>query len=137
MKVIDAQGSVMGRVSTHVAKLLIDGEEVHVINAEKAIITGRRKQILDRYEQRRDRGKTRKGPFFPRTPDQIVKRSIRGMIPYQTPSGREAYKNLRVHIGTPKDIDVGSAETLDDAKQSRAPSYMEVGELSKILGAKF
>ena len=65
MIVIDATGSVAGRLATAVAKKLLQGETVVIVNAELAIISGDRWKVLDHYEIKRYRGDVRSGPFFP------------------------------------------------------------------------
>jgi ribosomal protein L13 len=45
MIVIDASGSIMGRLASSVAKSLLNGEEVHVINAEEAVISDRKSVV--------------------------------------------------------------------------------------------
>ena len=93
--IIDATGLTLGRLSTNIAKRLLEGEEIAIINSEKAMISGKKSSIKERYKQKREVGTYRKGPFYPRLPDQIVKRTIRGMLPYQKPHGRTAFKRLR------------------------------------------
>jgi len=78
-KIIDAEGAILGRLCTNAAKNLLNGEEIAIINSEKAIISGKKPSIKNHYKQKRKVGTYRKGPFFPRTPDRIVKRSVRGM----------------------------------------------------------
>lgn len=133
--VIDAEGTVLGRLGTYVAKRLLNGEEIAVVNAEKAIITGKKASVKKRYKEKRELGTYRKGPFFPRMPDRLVKRTIRGMIPYQTPHGREAFKRLKCYIGVPKEFEGTKIETVDSAKKMPA-DYVTVAELSVSLGAK-
>jgi len=101
-RVVDAQQATLGRLATRVAKYLLDGDEVHVINAEKAVVSGKKQMIRNEFNEKRRIGTYRKGPFFHRSPERIVKRSIRGMIPYQKPRGRAAYKRLRCHQGIPE-----------------------------------
>jgi len=134
--IINAQGAVLGRLGTTVAKRLLNGEDISVINAEKAIIVGKKPEIKSRYKQKQDLGTYRKGPFFPRMPDRLVKRTIRGMIPYQTPHGRAAFKRLKCYIGTPKEFQGKQAESVDNA-QKKPAEFMTVEELSHALGAKF
>jgi len=134
--VIDAEGAILGRMCTHVARRLLDGEQIAIVNSEKAIITGKKSAIKKRYKQKRDVGTYRKGPFFPRMPDRLVKRAVRGMIPYQTPHGRTAFKKLKCYIGVPKDFEGKSFEQIEDAKKQPI-DYMTVDELSKFLGANF
>ena len=132
--IIDANGATLGRLSTTTAKRLLKGEEIAVINSEKAIISGKKHMIKDRYKKKREVGTYRKGPFFPRMPDRIVKRTIRGMIPYQTPTGRAAYKRLKCYMGTPKEFEGKKFETIKDAEKQPI-DFITIEELSKFLGA--
>ena len=134
--IIDADKAILGRMCTNVAKRLLNGEQIAIVNSEKAIITGKKSAIKARYKQKRDVGTYRKGPFFPRMPDRLVKRSVRGMIPYQTPHGRTAFKKLKCYIGIPKDFEGKSFEQIEDAKKQPV-DYMTVDELSKFLGVNF
>jgi len=132
--IIDASGATLGRLSTNAAKRLIKGEEIAVINSEKAIISGKKSSIKNRYKQKREVGTYRKGPFFPRTPDQIVKRTIRGMIPYQTPHGRIAFKRLKCYIGVPTEFEGKKFETVKEAEKEPV-DFITIEELSRSLGA--
>lgn len=134
--VIDASGATLGRLSTHTAKRLLNGEEIAIVNSEKAIISGRKQTIKNHYKEKREVGTYRKGPFFPRTPDKIVKRTIRGMIPYQTPHGRIALKNLKCFIGVPKEFVGEKLEEIEGIKKQPI-NFITIEELSKFLGAKF
>jgi large subunit ribosomal protein L13 len=134
--IINAEGAVLGRLGTHVAKRLLNGEEIAIINSEKAIITGKKSHVKKRYQQKRDVGTYRKGPFFPRMPDMLVKRTIRGMIPYQTSHGRLAFKRLKCYIGVPKEFEDKKVGILEEA-QKKPADFVTVGELSKSLGADF
>ena len=62
--IIDAEGAVLGRLGTNVAKRLLNGEEIAIVNSEKAIIVGKKATIKNRYKQKREVGTYRKGPFF-------------------------------------------------------------------------
>ena len=99
--IIDVDGAILGRICTNVAKRLLDGEEIAIINSEKVLITGKKFAVKNEYKKKRELGTYRKGPFFPRMPDKLLKRSVRGMIPYQTPHGRAAYKKLKCYIKSP------------------------------------
>ncbi len=133
--IIDASGATLGRLSTNTAKRLLNGEDIAVINSEKAIISGKKTAIKNRYKEKREVGTYRKGPFFPRMPDQIVKRTIRGMIPYQTPHGRTAFKRLKCYIGIPKEFEGKQFETIKEATKQPV-DFMTIEELSRSLGAK-
>ena len=132
--IIDATGLTLGRLGTYAAKRLLNGEEIAIVNSEKAIISGKKSSIKISYKKKRDLGTYRKGPFFPRMPDMIVKRTIRGMIPYQTPHGKEAFKRLKCYIGIPKQFDGKKFEKIDEAKKTPI-DFLTIEELAEYLGA--
>jgi large subunit ribosomal protein L13 len=132
--IIDATGLVLGRMATDVAKRARNGEEVHIVNAEKAIIVGSsRRSIQERYLHKRLTGTARKGPFFPRAPHMLVKRTVRGMLDYQASSGRAAYKRIKAHVGVPKEL-AGQATVTVEAAKREPRTFMTVAELSAWLG---
>jgi large subunit ribosomal protein L13 len=133
--IIDATDATLGRLSTNAAKRLLKGEEIAVINSEKAIISGKKRKIKETYMQKREVGTYRKGPFYPRMPDKIVKRTIRGMIPYQKPHGRAAFKRLKCYIGIPKEFEGKKFEKIEEAKKDPI-DFITIEELSRFLGAK-
>lgn len=135
--IIDATDTILGRLATFAAKHALAGEEVLIVNAEKAIVSGSRENVLERYKVKRERGDLIKGPFYPRMPDRIVRRTIRGMLPRKTAHGRDAYKRVKAFIGKPADIK-GEITELRDMKVTRLrdPKYVYVQEISKWLGAK-
>ncbi|MEM3494084.1 MAG: 50S ribosomal protein L13 [Thermoplasmata archaeon] len=140
MIVIDATDKILGRLCSEVAKLLLDGNEVVVLNAEKAIITGSRAQIIEDYLKKRHAGnvRKRKGPFFPRMPDRILRRTVRGMLPYsKSKRGREAYRRLKVYIGVPEEFKNYKTVGVPEAEGRGKVKFMTLAELSKALGAKF
>ena len=85
--IIECDGLRVGRLASNFAKRALAGEEIAVINAEKAIISGNRARVLNNYKQKRQRGSREGGPFFPRRPDHIRKRTSRGMVPYERERG--------------------------------------------------
>ena len=133
--IIDAEGAVLGRMCTNVAKRLLNGETVVVINTEKAIVTGKKAMIKAHYKMEREVGTYRKGPFFPRMPDRILKRTVRGMMPYQSSHGRTAFKRLRCYMGIPKQFVGQPIETVPNAVKHPA-DFMTLQEISQSLGAK-
>ena len=146
--VFDAQDKVLGRLASHVASTLLvtrregDPKRVIIINAEKAIVTGAKDRILADYDRKYKLNHPRKGPFFPRMPD-ILKRTVRGMLPYQKKSsGRQAVRDLRVMIGTPTNLkgealpeghEWGDTSKIDRPLPDR---FVRLGDISKHLGAK-
>jgi len=108
MQVVDGTNMIFGRLASQVAKRLMRGEEVHLINAEKIVIVGNPKQIEQRYLTKRGirhKGTPERSPVWPKIPHMLVKRMIRGMLPRETPRGRDALKRLRVYTGNPKGME--------------------------------
>ncbi len=145
--VYDASDKVLGRIASQVAKTLLTGQRagrddrVIIVNSENAVISGKRAHILNDYREKYELNHPRKGPFFPRMPDQILKRTVRGMLPYQKNStGRKALRNLRVMIGTPSELDGDNLpnghEWGDSSKVDRPlPNrFVRLGEVSAALG---
>lgn len=131
--VVDARDCIMGRVASTVAARALDDERIAVVNAERAVVTGSREDVIETYQTRRKLGSDR-GPMYPRQPDRIFKRAIRGMLPYKKPRGRTAFENVRVYIGNPYDTD---GELLDDTSLDRLSNikYVSLGDVSETLGA--
>ena len=105
--------------------------------AEEAVISGNRDSVIGEYVEKRQLNHPRKGPYYPRMPHMMLKRAVRGMIPYQKPRGREAFKKLRVDIGKPASIGDAKVETIEKAQMNDNTKYVSLGDVSKILGAKF
>ena len=83
IKIFDAEQMVVGRLGTKAAKAALLGDRVVIVNAEKAIITGNRRTVIDAWKnkfKKRTSYNPRKGPFHVRRPDMIVRRMIRGML---------------------------------------------------------
>ena len=135
--IIDGRNAILGRLGSVVAQRIMDGEEIVVINAESIVVTGERDMIFADYKARVDRGDTtkRKGPFYPRRADLLFKRSVRGMIPWTTTSGREAYRRLHVFVGTPKQFADAEMEKVDGAMKKISGKYTTLGAISKFLGS--
>ena len=133
--IIDAKGLILGRMASIIAKRLLQGESVIVLNAEKTAISGKRLQIVKEAKTFLEVGHPRKGPYHPRRPDRIVRRTIRGMLPRQKPKGRQAYKRLKVYLGAPKEFGGKETQTILDASAEKLKSpYITVGELAKEIG---
>ena len=132
--VVDARDCILGRVASQVAERALEGERVAVVNAERAVITGRENDVKETFQKRLDLGSDR-GPYYPKRPDRIFKRSIRGMLPYKTPRGREAFENVRVYVGNPYDDE--ETERLDGTSLDRLSSirFVSLGDVSESLGA--
>jgi len=136
MTFIDAEDAVLGRLASELARRILKGEQITVVNAEKALVTGSRENLMFHYKEQRFIGSTRKGPFFPRMPDRILRRTVRGMLPFNQYRGRAAYKRLKVFIGVPRELGNVATEKAG-VRRMHGPRYMSLGEISRLLGAKF
>ncbi|MEF8851822.1 MAG: 50S ribosomal protein L13 [Haloarculaceae archaeon] len=147
--VVDARDCILGRVASQVAERAMDGETVAVVNAEDAVITGNREDTIETFQERRRVGSDR-GPAYPKRPDGIFKRAVRGMVPHKKTRGREALSNVRVYVGNPYDEDGAGrhgqrdgdgeaveAEVLDGTSLDRLSNikFVHLGEVSEALGA--
>lgn len=135
--IVDASDLVLGRAASLIARRLLQGESIVVVNAEKSVVTGRRTTVLEIYRANRARGSVRSGPHFPRYPDRIFRRTVRGMLPHLKTRGRLALDRLEVFIGMPPPYQAGPHVTLEDARARptlRRPTTLE--EISRLLGAR-
>ncbi|MDD2655284.1 MAG: 50S ribosomal protein L13 [Candidatus ainarchaeum sp.] len=136
MVVINAENARVGRLATHVTKELLKGNEVHIINAEKAIISGNPKDIHAKYLEKRSfqyKGEPSKSPKWPKVPHLFVRRLIRGMLPRKKAKGRAAYKKLKVYAGAPETVK-GEVKVIKEADKGALNKYISIRELCRLLG---
>jgi len=134
MRVIDADGRILGRMAVEVAKMAKSGEEIAIVNAEKAVISGRKEAVFGKYLARRNRGSPQHGPFFPRGPAEIVRRAVRGMVGYKTLEGKKVFSKIKVYEGVPEVFRGKKAEKLGKGIENLKCEFVLVGELSNHLG---
>lgn len=138
--IIDASNLILGRMASFVAKKALLGETIEIVNCEKAVITGNKKQILARFQQLNSMGgKTIvKGPFIPKQPHMFVKRAIKRMLPHKRQRGREALKKIRCYIGIPESLKDRKLETVPKANISKVPNlrYITVKKICFFIGGK-
>ena len=135
---IDASNQIAGRLSSKVAKLILSGKRVTVVNAEKALISGSRTSVINQWKERLELASKVNpiyGPIHPRRPDTILRRMVRGMVPRKKAKGALAMKRLRVYIGVPAEMESEKLTTFEETTASRpVPVYVTMGDLSKSLG---
>lgn len=135
--VIDASGLVLGRAASVIAHRLLKGEHITVVNSERSIVTGGRANVIGFYTANRARGSVRTGPHYPRYPDRIFRRTVRGMLPHLKTRGKEALDRLDVFIGVPAALSGTATQSIDLARPSpslRAPLTLQ--EITRLLGAR-
>jgi large subunit ribosomal protein L13 len=137
--VINGKDLLLGRMASLVAQRVLRGEQISIVNVEQAVISGSRARVLGIYDLKRSRGSREGGPFFPRRPDHIMKRTIRGMLPYKRPRGAEALKRVKCYVGVPVEFANREMESLEEAHLDRLNNaqYITLGAVSTFLGAKY
>lgn len=136
--IINADNLILGRMATISAKKALMGENVDIVNCEKAVITGNKREVLEKFKERNKRGIPAKGPFYPKRADMFVRRSIRGMLPYKQEKGRKAFKKIMCYVGVPEKFKDKNIETIKKADFSKMPvlKYIRVGRICKELKNK-
>jgi large subunit ribosomal protein L13 len=148
--IVNAKNTILGRLASWVAKKALLGEDVIVVNAEKALLSGKKEMILKEELEKlkiRNIGNPRRGPFHQRKrADKYLRKTIRGMLPWKKSRGREAFKRIMVYIGMPKDeikknhnVDIMKEKILsinEDTKKSQTEKEIEkitLGELCNLI----
>lgn len=137
--VVDATNHIAGRLSSYVAKLLIQGNRVSVVNCEKIMMSGTRVNQIKEYREFLEINSIinyKHGPVHYRRPDTVIAKMIRQMLPFdRKPSGKESYQRLRTYIGSPKQIKSLEKIQFEKAKIKRtAANYTTLGELCRVIG---
>ena len=138
MKVIDGTDLILGRLATKVAKAAIAGEQIVVVNCEEVVVTGKRDVVFAKYKKTANRTTMLKGPRIHRGADRLVRRTIRGMIPYKTATGKEAFQRVMCYVGVPPEVSKEKIETFEDINihNTENMQFVKMKEVSKVLGAK-
>jgi large subunit ribosomal protein L13 len=134
---IDAEGLVVGRLASLVAKRLRgkhlpsftphvdDGDNVIIINADKVVLTGRKRQDKKYYWHTGWIGgikeRTARSILEGKFPERVVEKAVERMMP-DGPLARKQLKNLRVYAGATHPHEAQQPETLDVAALNRKNS---------------
>ena len=125
---IDAEGLVVGRLASIIAMRLRgkhkatytphmdDGDNIIVINADKVVFTGKKREDKIYYHYTGFQGgiKERTARFIleGRFPERVVEKAVERMVP-RGPLGRKQMGNLRVYAGTEHPHEAQQPEKLD------------------------
>ena len=133
--VVDAEGLILGRMASKVAKKLLNGEQVIIVNAEKSVISGKKRSKVLEAKEFLEVGAPEKGPFHYRRPDRIMRKTVRGMLPIKQPKGLTAFKRLKVFMGVPEEFKGLKTETFAEAQATKLKGpHFTLGELAKEIG---
>jgi large subunit ribosomal protein L13 len=129
--IVDAEGLVLGRLATIVAKMLrgkhkpqftphIDtGDNIIIINAEKVRLTGNKREGDKFYWhtgypggiKERSKGEILDGKY----PERVIEKAVERMLPKESPLARQQFKKLHVYAGTEHPHEAQKPEALDVA----------------------
>ena len=136
--VVDATDHIAGRLSSNVAKLLLKGNRVSIVNCDKIMISGTRSNIIQEYREFLEINSInhwKHGPKHPRRPDTIMKKMIRGMLPKEKPSGKEAHRRLRTYIVSPKEVKSLKKIKFEKAMiRKSSANYTTMADLGRTIG---
>jgi large subunit ribosomal protein L13 len=110
--VVDATNQPVGRLASAVARVLRGkhkptfaynadvGDHVIVINADKAVLTGNKKDELVYWHSLYPGGikSISRGKLLKTNPERLIRKAIWGMLPKHT-LGRQVYRKLKVYPG--------------------------------------
>lgn len=132
--VIDADGVVLGRLASAVAKILrgkhkptftphIDtGDHVVIINAEKVKLTGKKMTDKPFYWHTGHPGgiKERSAKFTLASayPQRLIEKAVQRMLPKESPLARDQFGKLRVYAGEKHPHEAQAPKVLDFASKN-------------------
>jgi len=138
--IVDAKGLVAGRIATKVAKSLINGEQVTVLNAEHVVVVGTTDSIMAKYKMRVDaavKSNPLFGPKYSRIPDRMFRRMVRNMLPTKKSAKERLIKKLEVYNEVPKEFAKEKALTFDEYKCNERHNFMTMKEIALLLGGRW
>jgi large subunit ribosomal protein L13 len=144
--IIDAQDQTLGRLLAYAAKKALTGETVAIVNAEKAVVSGKKERVLGdnlKTLEIKNKGNYTRGPFHYKRPDRYVKKAVRGMLPYNKPRGVDAFDRISVFIGVPEgelqkhNIDIKKEKPVVLKFKKHFGEYVTVGEICAFIGGSW
>lgn len=135
---VNADGVILGRLCSYVAKKALNGYTVDVVNIEKSVLTGQRRVVLEKFKRFRNMGEPFHGPFIGRSAKDLFKRSLRRMVPHKKARGVEALARVKAYKGMPARFTDTKMETLQESQVSKVPNtkYLQLHEVTSYLGGK-
>ena len=129
--IYNGKDAVFGRLASVVAKDLLKGNFVDVINCEDIVVSGRKEVFVKKIRAKMEmgRGSSLKGPKYIRVADRLVKRMIRGMLPRDRMKGQDAFKRLKCHVGNGNFTE----EDLKDVKEFKHMKPMKYSTIKEIV----
>lgn len=140
---INGDKHVGGKLSTFIAKSLLEGNKVTVVHCEKIVFTGplhRGEGRFKAYLNKRRIVNPLKGQFHYREPSKFFRRTISRMVPKRFYRGQEALSRLELFEGCPRELenkvfDVCPKALLSYTADPKRKFYI-LGDLLKKYGWK-
>ena len=127
--VIDAEGAIVGRLAAYIATRLrgkhrpdytphVDmGDNVIVVNAEKVVFTGRKRDDKRYYHHTGHPGGIKETSpaklLDGRFPERVVEKAVQRMLPKDSSLARQQFSNLRVYAGPDHKHEAQQPEVVD------------------------
>ncbi len=139
--IVNGEGHILGRLSSIIAKKLLEGNEIVVVNVEKVIVSGEKRMVVDSYKKIlgvKVHLSHKWRPKRPRSPIRLFKASVKGMLPKNNKRGREALSRLKVYVGVPDEFKDAEMVVFKDAYKDRLKTnkYVELSVIAKEMGWK-
>jgi len=138
--IVDVKGIVAGRAATRIAKALIKGETVIVLNAQDAVMVGNTPSIMEKFKRRTDASvlsNPHYGPKYARIPDRMFRRTVRNMLPTKKSAKERMIKRLKVFNAVPKEYASEKAITFEESRFNERHNAMTYKEIALQLGGRW
>jgi len=137
--VVDGRGQILGRLASIIAKKLLEGKRVVVVNVQDIVVSGDPVMVIQSYKRTilgvKSHYSHRLRPKRPRSPIRLFKAAVKGMLPKRNRRGREALKRLRAYIGVPREFEGREMVRFKEADASRlSRGYVTLGRIARELG---
>lgn len=129
--IIDAKGLIVGRLASFAAEKALAGEQVDIVNCDFAIITGNPNNAVALAKKKLKLGVVGQGPYFPKKPAGIMRRAVRGMLPFKRARGRAAYSRVKCYEGFPEEFKGKEIITLKELHSDK--KHITLARLCKLV----
>lgn len=132
--VFDGKEAIFGRLASEVAKNILRGNSVDIINCEDIIVSGNKQAFLKNIIEKKKMGEgsSLKGPNYSRLENKLIKRMIRGMLPWDRPKGKDAYRRLRCHIGN-GGLNEAELKSVKNFGHRKPMKYFSIKDVTRLM----
>ena len=132
---VDGSDHILGRMAARVAKSLLKGDNIFIVNAENVVVSGNPKATFNFFREKISRGDPYHGPFYPNMPDRIVRRVVRTMLP-KNAKGRAALKRLKVFLSVPEELQSKKFIKIKTAENNLNCKFVELGQVTRVISGR-